>query len=110
MNMTYKFTALNSLVAFALLAVSVSNVNAQAAPAASAMLAEMTQAEVRKIEAESRKITLKHGEIKSLDMPPMTMVFGVKEASLLEALKVGDKIQFLAEKINGQYVVTKITK
>jgi Cu(I)/Ag(I) efflux system periplasmic protein CusF len=110
MNIAPKFTALNSLLALALLGGVVPMASAQATTTAPVAAAEMTQAEVRKIDAENKKITLKHGEIKSLDMPPMTMVFSVKEASLLEALKVGDKIQFVAEKINGNYVVTKVAK
>jgi len=74
-----------------------------AAPAAG-----MTDAEVRKIDKDAKKITLKHGEIKSLDMPAMTMVFQVKDASLLDKVKAGDKVSFNAEKIPGGYAVTAI--
>lgn len=73
-----------------------------------ASAADMADAEVRKIDAAQAKVTLKHGEIKNLDMPPMTMVFKVKDAALLKDLKVGDKIKFAAEKIEGQYTVTKV--
>lgn len=69
---------------------------------------ERTNAEVRKIDKDAKKITLKHEEIKSLDMPPMTMVFNVKEIALLEKVKVGDKIRFSAEKSGSGYVVTTI--
>ena len=72
--------------------------------------AAMAEAEVRKIDKEQSKITLKHGEIKNLDMPPMTMVFRVKEAALLDQVKEGDKIKFSADKIGGQYTVTGIEK
>jgi Cu/Ag efflux protein CusF len=64
-------------------------------PAASAA-SEMTDAEVRKVDKDQKKITLKHGEIKSMDMPPMTMVFGVKDAALLDQVKAGDKVRFKA--------------
>jgi Cu(I)/Ag(I) efflux system periplasmic protein CusF len=64
--------------------------------------------EIRKVDKESKKLTIKHGEIKSLDMPPMTMVFQVKEASMLDTVKPGDKIQFRAVKEGGNYVVTDI--
>jgi Cu(I)/Ag(I) efflux system periplasmic protein CusF len=64
--------------------------------------------EIRKVDKESKKLTIKHGEIKSLDMPPMTMVFQVKEASMLDMVKPGDKIQFRAIKEGGNYVVTDI--
>ena len=85
------------------------------APAASPATAqlpkpEVAEAEVRTINKEAGKITLKHGEIKNLDMGAMTMVFQVKEPALLDKVKVGDKVQFTAEKIRGQYTVTGIEK
>jgi Cu(I)/Ag(I) efflux system protein CusF len=70
----------------------------------------MTNGEVRKIDAATGRITLKHDEIKPLDMPPMTMVFRVKDPGLLGKLQVGDRVKFAAEKIDGQYVVTAIAK
>ncbi len=70
----------------------------------------MADAEVRTINKDAGKITLKHGEIKNLDMGPMTMVFQVKEPALLDKVKEGDKVQFTAEKIRGQYTVTSIEK
>lgn len=70
--------------------------------------APMSDAEVRKVDKEAKKITLKHGEIKNLDMPAMTMVFQVKDAALLDKAKAGDKIKFSAEKIAGGYAVTAI--
>ncbi len=69
----------------------------------------MTDGEIRKVDADSKKITIKHAEIKSLDMPPMTMVFQIKEVGLLDKLKVGDKIRFAAEKTaSGGFMVTVI--
>jgi Cu/Ag efflux protein CusF len=67
-------------------------------------------AEIRKIDVENKKITLKHGEIKNLDMPGMTMVFKVKDVALLESVKVGDKVIFTADKIDGSYTVMSIDK
>lgn len=61
----------------------------------------MADGEVRKIDMSAKKITLKHGEIKSLDMPPMTMVFQVKDPAMLEKVKVGDKVRFTVENANG---------
>lgn len=69
---------------------------------------DMSEAEVRKADKDAGKLTLKHGPIPNLEMPAMTMVFRVKEAAMLDAVKAGDKVSFQAEKINGQYVVTKI--
>ena len=72
------------------------------------MPASMTEGEVRKIDKETKKITLKHGEIKNLDMPGMTMVYQVKDAALLDKVKAGDKVNFTAEKADGGIVVTAI--
>ena len=66
---------------------------------------DMTEGEVRKVDMETKKITLKHGEIKNLDMPGMTMVFQVKDPAMLEKVKSGDKVRFKAEKLNGAIVV-----
>ena len=71
---------------------------------------EMAQGEVRRINLETGKITIRHGEIKSIDMPPMTMVFTAKPTSLLRGLAVGDKVEFLVIEENSQYVTTKIVK
>ena len=68
----------------------------------------MTEGEVRKIDKENKKITLKHGEIKNLEMPGMTMVFQVKEPALLDAVKQGDRVRFKAERAGGAIVVTEI--
>ena len=74
-----------------------------------AVAAEMTDGEVRKVSKDTGKITLKHGEIKNLDMPPMTMVFQVKDTGLLDKVKAGDKVRFAAEKgPDGTIVVTDI--
>jgi Cu(I)/Ag(I) efflux system protein CusF len=68
----------------------------------------LAEAEVRKVDLDAKKITLKHGEIKNLDMPPMTMVFQVKDPAVLAQVKQGDKVKFTAEKVNGAYTVTSI--
>ena len=68
----------------------------------------MTDGEVRKINKEARKITIKHAEIKNLSMPGMTMVFQVKDPALLDQVKQGEKVRFHAEQVNGAMVVTRI--
>lgn len=67
-----------------------------------------TEGEVRKIDTAQNRITLKHGEIRNLDMPPMSMVFSVKDPALLAKVKPGDKVRFTAEKIGGAYTVTSL--
>ncbi len=69
---------------------------------------EMTDGEVRKVDKENNKVTVRHGEIKSLDMPPMTMVFKVQDPAGLDSLKAGDKVRFSAEKQGDSLVITKI--
>ena len=71
---------------------------------------DMAEAEIRKVDRDAKKVTLKHGPIKNLDMPPMTMVFQVKDAALLDNLKAGDKIRFSADQQQGAYVVTAVQK
>lgn len=70
--------------------------------------ADMTEAEVRKVDKENRKVTLKHGPIKNLDMPGMTMVFQVSDPALLDKVKAGDKVRFAASGEGGKYTVTDI--
>lgn len=74
-------------------------------PAAAGVL---TDGEVRRIDKGSGKITLKHGEIKNLDMPPMTMAFQVKDTAMLDTVKVGDKVRFHVEKEGSAFVVTEL--
>lgn len=77
--------------------------------AASAFAQALADGEVRKVDKAAGKITLKHGEIKNLDMPPMTMVFGVKDKALLDKLKKGDKVRFAADKnAKGEMIVTAV--
>lgn len=79
-----------------------------AAPAASADAAGKVAGEVRKIDKSAGKITIKHEELKHLDMPAMTMVFQVKDPAMLDKVKKGDKVAFVAEKVEGQFTVTEI--
>jgi Cu/Ag efflux protein CusF len=96
--MTFRF---RTLLAAAALATSATAAFAQSVSA---------EGEVRKIDAGQQKVTLKHGEIKGLDMPPMTMAYRVQNAAALSALAVGDKVRFSVEKVNGTYTVTQIQK
>lgn len=77
-------------------------------PAPSATIAEMSEGVVRKIDKDAGKITLKHGELKNLQMPAMSMVFRVKDPAMLEQVKVGDQVSFVAEKVGGQFTLTRI--
>jgi Cu/Ag efflux protein CusF len=81
---------------------------AQAANATHNASAVASDGEVRKVDKETRKITIRHRPITNLDMPAMTMVFQVSDPALLEQVKTGDKVKFSADKVGGAYVVTGI--
>lgn len=79
------------------------------APAASAASADvMTAGEITRIDARTGKLTIRHEEIKNLDMPPMTMVFGLKNSSQAARFKPGDKVLFHAEDDSGSLTITRI--
>ena len=71
---------------------------------------EYAEAEVRKVDKDGGRVTLRHGPIANLDMPPMTMVFRVKDPAMLEQVKTGDKVRFKAERIQGAYTVTELAR
>lgn len=70
--------------------------------------ASFTEGEVRKVHRDNRKVTIKHGEIRNIDMPPMTMEFAVKDARMLEMLQPGDKVRFRAANEGGKFTVTEM--
>jgi Cu(I)/Ag(I) efflux system protein CusF len=78
----------------------------QAAPATAS--AALSDGEVRKVDRDAQKITIRHGTIANLNMPPMTMVFQVRDPALLDRAKTGDRVKFAAEQSGGAYIVTRI--
>lgn len=78
------------------------------ATATATAAADMTDGEVRKVDLDAGKITLKHGDIKSLGMPGMTMVFAVADKAMLAKVKAGDKVRFTAVNDTGRLVVTEL--
>lgn len=70
--------------------------------------AALSEGEVRKVDKQAKKLTIKHGPLANLDMPGMTMVFRVKDPVMLEQVKAGDKVKFQAEKVEGALTVTQI--
>jgi Cu(I)/Ag(I) efflux system periplasmic protein CusF len=74
------------------------------------VLAQSIDGEVTKIDKAQGRITLKHGEIRKLDMPPMTMVYRVGNAQWLNGVAVGDRVRFEAERVDGAYTVTALIK
>jgi Cu(I)/Ag(I) efflux system periplasmic protein CusF len=78
--------------------------------AASAQTDDLVNGLVTKIDESAGKITIKHGPIKKFDMEPMTMVFRAADPAMLKAVKPGDKVRFVPDRINGQFTITKIEK
>ena len=76
----------------------------------SANALEWTKGEIRRIDSDNKKITIRHQEIKSLDMPEMSMVFQVENATLLKGFNVNDRIEFVAEMKDKKYFVKEIRK
>ena len=75
---------------------------------AAAASTPMTEGEIRKVDKDAKKLTIKHGDLKNLGMPSMTMVFLVKDPAFIDQVKAGDKINFVAEQIGGKLTVTKL--
>ncbi len=69
---------------------------------------ELTDGEIRKVDKEAAKLTIRHGELKALGMMPMTMVFRVQDKAMLEQVAVGDKVRFVAAKVGGALTVTSL--
>ena len=72
--------------------------------------AQWASGEIRRVDPDNLRLTIKHGEIKSLDMPPMTMVFHVRDRAVLGDFKAQDKIEFQAQAEGTRYIVTEIRK
>ncbi|KQT95481.1 copper-binding protein [Rhizobium sp. Leaf453] len=70
--------------------------------------AEFTKGTVKKVDAKAKKVTLIHEELKDLEMPAMTMVFRVKDDAMLEKLKEGANIEFIAARVDGKLTVTEV--
>ena len=68
----------------------------------------LTDGEVRRVDRDAKKLTIRHGPILNLEMSAMTMVFQVKDPAMLDTVNAGDKIKFYVEKIDGAITVTRI--
>jgi Cu/Ag efflux protein CusF len=69
---------------------------------------QYTDGEVKRIDKEAGKITLKHGPIGNLDMPAMSMVFRAADPKMLDKVKPGDKVRFKADNVGGTLTVIEI--
>lgn len=88
-------------------ALSLASQASAAAPAATAA-APMSEGEILKVDKATGKLTIKHGELKNLGMQGMTMMFKVRSPDMLDKVKPGDKVRFIAEQASGGLVVSTI--
>lgn len=105
-----KISTLTAAIYLATMAPFGVSAQAVSAPAITRTETGMTAGVVRKLDNEQKKITLKHEAIENLGMPPMTMVFRFEKASIVDGVKVGDRVMFRAEQINGTFVVTAMNQ
>lgn len=96
------------LLSMAMPLVSPAQMPSEGADASAKQPMPLTAGEIRRVDREAGKVTIKHGEVKNLDMPPMTMVFVAKDPTQLAALKVGDKVNFLVLHEAGKFIAADI--
>lgn len=105
---------MNSLIkavfAAALALSSISGAHAEPAGTGASASNAMSTGEVKKVDKSAGKITIKHGPLENLGMDAMTMVFRVSDQGMLDQVKAGDRIRFVAEQPNGQLTVTRLEK
>ena len=108
--MMKKCIAMTLLMALMLPAVADEHEQPQQAAPAAPGADDYVGAEIRKIDTDGGKLTLKPGAMRKFDMPGMTMTFRAADPAMLLNLAVGDKVRFIPDKVNGQFVVIKIEK
>ncbi|MCD6662738.1 MAG: copper-binding protein [Comamonas sp.] len=109
MNALKQFLTVSALALGVALPVSgLAQASVPVADVQTAASAALTDGEIKKVDAERGKVTIKHGVIQNLDMPGMTMVFTAKDKGMLSDLKPGDKVKFVAADEGGKLVVTEI--
>lgn len=82
--------------------------SAHAGDTRAATSASLAEGQIKKVDREQGKLTIKHGPLENLGMPPMTMVFRVKDPAMLDRVAPGDNVRFLAERVNGAITVTRM--
>lgn len=68
----------------------------------------LSEGEIKKVDIDAERVTIKHGPLENLGMPGMTMIFSVTDVSVLRSIKAGDKVKFAAGKVDGRIVVTEL--
>lgn len=88
------------------------DMGANASPAKPGTATDSTLADgvVKKVDRQTGMVSLKHGELKDIGMPAMTMAYRAKDAAMVEQAKAGEKVKFRLENLNGTYTITTLTK
>ena len=107
-NVRIAFTAFIAALTVAGAASAQTATPGPASAAVSTEASELAEGEIRKVDKANKKLTIKHGTLKNLDMPGMTMVFHVTDETLLDKAQVGEKVRFRAEKVDGKFTVTQL--
>lgn len=84
--------------------------SAQVTPIGNTAADDLSEGEITRWDPRTLKLSLRHGEIKNLGMPPMSMVFRVPDAAVVGSLQPGDKVRFRADQVNGAYTVTRVER
>jgi Cu/Ag efflux protein CusF len=108
--MSANYIVASALVAFCAGAFAQTTAVPATQVAGAAAPSSMTVGEVRKVDKKAGKITIRHEPLENLGMPAMTMVFRAADPKFLDQVKEGDKVSFVADKVNDQFTVTKIAK
>lgn len=106
MNTNRKNTAMSAIAKLGIAAALA--LSAASASFAADTVAPLSEGEITKVDKQAGKLTIRHGELKNLGMPPMTMVFRAKTAAMIEQAAVGEKIKFVAEKVGGALTVVQM--
>jgi len=111
MKFALSLASLATMAAFAAGPAFASNDHAAhhgAAPAAASAAEAFSDGTVKKVDKAAGKITISHGPLAALDMPPMTMVFRASDPAMVDKVKAGDKIRFTADRVGGVFTVTTL--
>jgi Cu/Ag efflux protein CusF len=84
------------------------NSHGASTPDSGGVTGQTVDGEIRKVDKDAGKITIRHGELKHLNMPAMTMVFRVKDTAMLDQVKAGDKVSFVSDKVGGLFTLMQI--
>ena len=108
MNIAKKLSAVALMLATVAVAAQTKQPDEQASQHSGTSAAAKADGEVRKVDKEAKKLTLRHGPIPNLEMPDMTMVFRVADPKMLDGLEAKQKVRFTADRVEGQLTVTSL--